>query len=72
MDQMHDVQDRLESQISSLILATDITRQQEYLNQFKVRHIRVFRDYKLTIVNCRLMLAANAAVTYLIVSRAPP
>ncbi|XP_026331892.1 calcium/calmodulin-dependent 3',5'-cyclic nucleotide phosphodiesterase 1C-like isoform X2 [Hyposmocoma kahamanoa] len=35
LDQMHDMQARLESQISSLILATDITRQQEYLSQFK-------------------------------------
>ncbi|CAH4038957.1 cGMP-inhibited 3',5'-cyclic phosphodiesterase A-like isoform X1 [Pieris brassicae] len=30
-----DVQVKLEGQISSLILATDITRQQEYLSQFK-------------------------------------
>ncbi|CAF4744349.1 unnamed protein product [Pieris macdunnoughi] len=31
-----DVRVKLERQISSLILATDITRQQEYLSQFKI------------------------------------
>lgn len=36
LDQMRDIQTKLQSQISSLILATDITRQQEYLSQFKV------------------------------------
>ncbi|XP_049884844.1 uncharacterized protein LOC126379898 isoform X2 [Pectinophora gossypiella] len=35
LDQMQGMQEKLESQISSLILATDITRQQEYLSQFK-------------------------------------
>ncbi|KAM3968513.1 uncharacterized protein ACR2FA_011160 isoform 2-T2 [Aphomia sociella] len=35
LDPMRDVQSKLENQISSLILATDITRQQEYLSQFK-------------------------------------
>ncbi|CAH0716624.1 unnamed protein product, partial [Brenthis ino] len=31
----YDIRPKLEKQISSLILATDITRQQEFLNQFK-------------------------------------
>ncbi|XP_052752690.1 dual specificity calcium/calmodulin-dependent 3',5'-cyclic nucleotide phosphodiesterase 1C-like isoform X2 [Galleria mellonella] len=35
LDQMRHLQSKLENQISSLILATDITRQQEYLSQFK-------------------------------------
>ncbi|XP_063393934.1 uncharacterized protein LOC134679049 [Cydia fagiglandana] len=35
LDQTCDIQAALERQISSLILATDITRQQEYLSQFK-------------------------------------
>ncbi|CAK1588034.1 unnamed protein product [Parnassius mnemosyne] len=35
LDQLQDVRAKLEHQISSLILATDITRQQEYLSQFK-------------------------------------
>lgn len=36
IDQMISSKSQLEHQISSLILATDITRQQEYLSQFKV------------------------------------
>ncbi|XP_053624814.1 uncharacterized protein LOC128683331 isoform X2 [Plodia interpunctella] len=35
LDQIGHLRSKLEHQISSLILATDITRQQEYLNQFK-------------------------------------
>ncbi|KAL0852418.1 hypothetical protein ABMA28_000606, partial [Loxostege sticticalis] len=35
LEQVRDIQAKLERQISSLILATDITRQQEYLSQFK-------------------------------------
>ncbi|KAG6449166.1 hypothetical protein O3G_MSEX005893 [Manduca sexta] len=36
LDEMPEERSKLEQQISSLILATDITRQQEYLSRFKV------------------------------------
>ncbi|XP_068617682.1 uncharacterized protein [Battus philenor] len=35
LEDLQDIKEKLEDQISSLILATDITRQQEYLSQFK-------------------------------------
>lgn len=34
-EQIHDIRPQLEEQISSLILATDITRQQEFLSRFR-------------------------------------
>lgn len=34
-EQIHDIRPQLEEQISSLILATDITRQQEFLSKFR-------------------------------------
>lgn len=34
-EQIHEIRPELEKQISSLILATDITRQQEFINKFK-------------------------------------
>ncbi|KAL4717691.1 hypothetical protein ACJJTC_000840 [Scirpophaga incertulas] len=36
LDEVQEIRVQLEHQISSLILATDITRQQEYLSQFKI------------------------------------
>lgn len=47
LDQMQESRAQLENQISSLILATDITRQQEYLSQFKVSRSVFFiqRDF---------------------------
>ena len=35
-EELEDCRPELQRQISSLILATDITRQQEFLNSFKV------------------------------------
>lgn len=35
-DQLKDCRKEMEEQIASLILATDITRQQEFLTKFKV------------------------------------
>lgn len=45
VDSLSSVRGELEQQISSLILATDITRQQEFLNKFKVSLHHSFEVY---------------------------